>query len=157
MAFTVEDGSGVVSANSYVTEQEYRDYYADRGIDVTAETQAEIEGRLVRATDYCDDSYRWQGVKTYNFDINTLAFPRTGLDYFASDEVPFPIKEFVIVIARDLVGKESVEEGTTGIKAKTIGPVRVEYSPSTSGSSAVKQADKKLNGYKLIAGGFCRV
>jgi hypothetical protein len=156
MSFIVEDGNGVTDANSYATEQQYRDYYADRGIDVTSETQAEIEGRLVRAADYCDESNIWQGEKTYDFTINTLQFPRQYLDCFESDEVPFPIIEYAIVIARDLVGKESVEGSSGNISSKRIGPVTINYSPPKDGNSAVKQANKKLRGYKLVAGGFCR-
>lgn len=57
MAFIVEDGTGVKSANSYATVQEFKDYFADRPEDVSAILDATIQTLLVAATDYIDR--RW--------------------------------------------------------------------------------------------------
>ena len=75
MAFIVEDGTGLPNANSYVDVQEYRDYATDRGIDVTAELEATIQGYLVRSTDYVNLTYTFVGEQTT--DTQSLAFPRT--------------------------------------------------------------------------------
>lgn len=56
----VEDGSGVVGANSYATVDFFRTYHTLRGaagVDDTSMPDAEVEARLVKATDYID--FRW--------------------------------------------------------------------------------------------------
>lgn len=55
--FTVEDGTGVKGANSYCTVQFMRDYFADRGVDLTAILDATLQAALIAATDYIDT--RW--------------------------------------------------------------------------------------------------
>ena len=52
--FIVEDGTALENANSYVTVQEFRDYWGDRGTDYTAKADEEIESSLVLATQYID-------------------------------------------------------------------------------------------------------
>jgi hypothetical protein len=157
MAFIVEDGTGVTDANSYATLAEYKDYFADRAIDVTSESDADIQGRLVRAADYNDDSFNFCGYKTYDTTVNDLEFPRTDLDYYDSDEVPQPVIEFCIEIARSLVGKESVEASDAQIASKSIGPVSVTYATSQETNSSLKKATKKYRNKLLTKGQACRV
>lgn len=57
MAFIVEDGTGVLNANSYATVQGFKDYFGDRGTDVSAITDPTIQTLLVQATDYIET--RW--------------------------------------------------------------------------------------------------
>lgn len=78
MAFVVEDGTGLSNSNSYVTVAEFREYCATREIDVVADTDAEIQGNLVLATDYVDLTYTFIGEATV--DTQALQFPRTKDD-----------------------------------------------------------------------------
>ena len=64
--FIVEDGTAVDNANSYVTVQEFRDYWSDRGVDFTAKTDEEVEASLVIATQYIDINFRYIGRKSTN-------------------------------------------------------------------------------------------
>lgn len=58
MAFTIENGSGIKGATSYVDVAFFKSYWTDRGIDVTSSmTDAVIQACLVKATDYIDT--RW--------------------------------------------------------------------------------------------------
>ena len=56
MAFIIENGTGVLGANSYGSFTGYVAYFADRGVTIT-DTQAVVQGLLVKATDYIDT--RW--------------------------------------------------------------------------------------------------
>lgn len=79
MVFTVEDGTGLADANSYATVAFYRSYFADRGVDVTTETDGQIQGWLVQATDYIGT--RWEGrLKGWPISqTQALHFPAEGV------------------------------------------------------------------------------
>lgn len=57
MAFTVENGTGINGATSYATVQQFRDHHADRGNDVTAILDADVQELLIKATAHIDN--RW--------------------------------------------------------------------------------------------------
>lgn len=105
MAFIVEDGTGLTDSNSYVSVQEYRDYFANRGIDVLSETDAQIEGWLVQATDFLDLQYEYKGWQLLN--TQALQFPREAYD--VNNEiinllVPKAIKNATIEMSKQIKG-----------------------------------------------------
>lgn len=57
MAFTVEDGTGVKGANSYVTTAFFKDYFKDRPEDAPV-ANTDIQPLLVAATRYIDNTFR---------------------------------------------------------------------------------------------------
>lgn len=65
-AFTVEDGTGVAGANSYLTVAEADDILAiePEWAEWSALAEADKELDLARATRYLDDNYQWFGKKT---------------------------------------------------------------------------------------------
>lgn len=94
MALTVEDGSIVAGADSYVTLAEYQAYAALYGWTL-AGTDAADEVNLRIARRYLDNAYSWKGAKV-QVD-QPLAWPRYMGDYVdgfivPSDEIPDPIK-----------------------------------------------------------------
>lgn len=85
MPLIVEDGTGVVDANSYNTLQELRDYATLRG--VTLPTDAALTAFAVIATDYLESfGDRFVGTLT-NVD-QALSWPRSNV--LKSDGSPFP-------------------------------------------------------------------
>lgn len=91
MPFTVETGNGVANANSYITEAQFRAHHADRGEDVTALTQAQVETACVRATDYIEKRFgrRFRGFRRNK--NQGLEWPRNNAfddDGFSLDAVP---------------------------------------------------------------------
>lgn len=149
MAFTVEDGDGLSTANAYITEQEYRDHHTDRGIDVTLQVQADVETAIVRATDYVDKRFgrRFRGDRLNS--TQGLEWPRsdayTDEDYLIND-VPIPMKKAIseytllsIQLARNLAPLPAPDFGIldpeTGLitndssgkiieKAEEVGPIK---------------------------------
>ncbi len=78
MAFTPETGSGLATANSYISEAEADAYHVERGNTVwSAASQANKETALVRATDYVDKRFRrkYRGCKATQ--AQALQWPRT--------------------------------------------------------------------------------
>ena len=61
---TVEDGTGLVDSNSYVTVAFADSYLESMGVAAWgALQQSRKEVLLVKATDYVDNTYRWRGTK----------------------------------------------------------------------------------------------
>lgn len=79
MAFVVEDGTGLSNANAYTSVAFYRAYFTDRGRDVSAQTDQQVQGYIVRATDFVEQRFgqRYQG--TRKTLTQALGFPRTGV------------------------------------------------------------------------------
>lgn len=80
MAIIIEDGTGVLGANSYNTEAQFRAYFLDINIDVTSLTTTEIEGGLIdAATNMLEYCFTYKGDITYPLTPQPLLWPRTGL------------------------------------------------------------------------------
>lgn len=92
MALVVEDGTGKVDADSYVSVADADTYHAARGhTDWVAATSDNRSIALRVATDYLDSAYEFKGVRSN--DIQALEWPRAGAsdgDGFtiASDAMP---------------------------------------------------------------------
>lgn len=79
MAFTVEDGSGVASANAYCTLAFVDGYFTDRGRTDWTGDNAVKQAAIIRATDHIERRFghRWKGKKADG--DNTLSWPRSGV------------------------------------------------------------------------------
>lgn len=92
---TVEDGSIVTGANSFVTDTELKAYANLRGLSVPA-TQPEREALLVKAMDFINCNEKdMQGRRVSSDQL--LSFPRIGVwvnDFFIdSTEIPATLKD----------------------------------------------------------------
>jgi hypothetical protein len=94
MALTVEDGSIVTGANSYVTLAEFKSWADARGI--TYGTDAAVEAQIVRAMDFIE-TLTFKGLKKDQYQ--PLQFPRVHLviDGFEvhSETIPEELKTAV--------------------------------------------------------------
>ena len=157
MAFVVEDGSALEDANSYISVQFFKDFHGDRGRDVSAFTDTEIEGGSVQATDYVEKRYgiRFRGWKRSK--RQALEWPRINAfdndDYtFDSNEVPAQLQKGVaeyallaLQLGRDLAppptpkfsilnpetGTNTTGEGVLSKKREKVGPIEEETQFST--------------------------
>lgn len=94
MALVVEDGTGKVDAESYVSVADCKSYLDARGRTAWGQlTLAAQEASLRNATDYLDAKYglRVNGWK-FNPDVQALIFPREGIviDRVYLDPAPLP-------------------------------------------------------------------
>lgn len=143
MALTVETGSNILGANSYVTDAEFLEYAAARGVIIPVDAAAR-EVLLIKAMDYIE-SYdsRFQGQRAYGYD-QPLSWPR-GLVYFNGylwdySVIPEPLKKAQMVLA---ITAQTIEllpntAASTGgaISRKTVGPITIEYANGSGESSA---------------------
>jgi hypothetical protein len=135
MAFVVEDGTGLANANSYVTVLEYIDYYADRGIDKTSETDDQIQGYLVQGTAFIDLTYTFCGDKLTT--TQSLKFPRLIDD--VDTLVPTQVKYATIIMGDSVStlpsGGSLYKDPNQNISRnkEKVGPIETDVTYTTGG------------------------
>lgn len=135
MALTIEDGSGVAGANSYIDVATARAYAAARGLTLPA-ADGDVEALLIKAMDFIE-AYRgdFQGRKTAA--TNPLQWPRTGviLDGYslAEDAIPQVLKDAQAQLAIDAQNADLMPIGTgREIVMERVDVVQVQYAESGS-------------------------
>lgn len=134
MAITVEDGSVVTDADSYVSVAFADAYFAiDVNYDATwaALSTSDKEQRLKWATRILDQKVRWNGTKVE--DTSSLRWPRTGVYnrddiLIEDDEMPLQLKEVTCEVAK-LVGTvdPTTSMGADYLKKVVVDVIEIEY------------------------------
>ncbi|URA07000.1 virion structural protein [Xanthomonas phage Elanor] len=131
MAFTLQDNDGNIdNANAYTDEATVRAYWMDRGVDLTAKTDAELEVAIVLATSYLDGRYKWVGWQRRR--LQGTQWPRGGVTSFLRGLPPALITATCMMANRALSGKPLIPDPTfdpSGQKVtestKKVGPIEV--------------------------------
>lgn len=134
MTITVEDGSAVSGANSYVSVA-FADTYFTYDINFSstwgALTNAEKENSLIWATRILDQKVRWKGSKSV--ETSALRWPRTGLTdrddvVIADDEIPLQLKELTCEVAKFLQTTDpTISQGGDALKAIVVDVIEIQY------------------------------
>ena len=150
MALTVEDGTIVANADSYITLADADAYHAARGMTLWATmSEAEREQALRRATDYMVQNFRlrWRGTRVdseqsldwprnwveradYSFLTMNGAQTLGGTFYYPSDEVPIEVQRACAELAyRGAAGPLTVDETRSQRTVREkVDVIEVEYS-----------------------------
>ena len=138
MAIVVEDGTGVVDANSYISVDEVKAFAALRGIALPA-ADGDIEILLIKAMDFIE-SYRdeFKGVKTVS--DQSLQWPRIGVQvdgYDISEAViPKVLKDAQCQLATDANTQDLMPTGTgREVIGEKVDVIEVTY--ATTGNTTV--------------------
>lgn len=145
MAITVEDGTGIAEAESYLSVADFKTYADNRGLSYAGRADTEIEQALRRGTTYLDARYanRWPGTRA-NGRAQGLMWPRidaTDAEWteIEADEIP---KEVLNALAeatvRELTSPGSLSPDVTNsaggaVIREKVGPLEVEYSEGSTG------------------------
>ena len=171
MAFTVETGSGVAGANSYIDVAAFKAYHAERGNDVTAiEGSTAIQRLLVKATDYIEQQFGLRFMGSREFSTQPLSFPRVGLysrDGVLITGIPDRLKWAQAEYALQANSRElflTPPATTTGGQVlrlrEVIGPIETEVEYAAGGATSVAQefpvADSWIKEYLTPGGGVIR-
>lgn len=151
MTIIVEDGTGVVNANSYVTLVEARAYALARDVKLT-DADAVLEVYLTKAMDYLEAQRdNFKGMKTV--PTYALQWPRYGVfidgTEIASNIVPKELKNAQIQLAMavaDGVDLMPTASGDAFIISEKVGPIETKYAEgvSTSGVPIVRAVEAWL-------------
>lgn len=126
--FTVEDGTGITAANSYVAVATADDYFlVDTGFAATwlAYTSLQKQYALAWASRILDQKVQWRGVKAVA--ASGLAWPRQGThskDGVAIDDdvVPLQVKQANMEMAKFLASGDP----TTGQNVEFLKEIKVD-------------------------------
>lgn len=150
VTFTVEDGTIVAGANSYVTVEEADDYLSikSNSDDWIALADGDKENYLMWATRLLDQRGVFPNTTPSDPDNQDLRWPRMYAydrdgEAIPDDVIPDQIKEATIEIAFNLYdqGVDPSSGGSSGSAGGTInkikaGPVEIGYSEGVSGTTS---------------------
>tara|TARA_R110002126_G_scaffold41547_1_gene120675 strand:+ start:11930 stop:12406 length:477 start_codon:yes stop_codon:yes gene_type:complete len=143
MAIIVEDGTGILNANSYVSAANLTAYATARGITLTASADVLI----LQAMDYLE-AQNFIGIKTKH--DQALQWPRfrVWIDEYPvqSTEMPQLLidAECEIAIAMDN-GTSPVTNITPAVKRKKVDVIEIEYKDGGASTTINRKIALKLN------------
>lgn len=130
---TVEDGSGLRDANSYISRADANTYFSTHlypGAWATA-TDDNKDTALIMATRVLDNAVDWNGVRrTYE---QALGWPRAAVydrnaELLPHDVIPRRLKEAVAELATHLLGSDrTAERESIGIKSVKVDTIDIEF------------------------------
>ncbi len=138
MSIIVEDGTGLSTANAFITLIFFKAYCDERGNDYSDYTDDELNEAIIRGNFFLSNSFNWAGYRVQGRD-QALAFPRSGLvdheDYAVpSDEVPTELQQATAECAlREAATVGALTPDYTPserLEAVKVGPLNVKYDMS---------------------------
>lgn len=150
MALTVEDGSVVSGADSYLSVDDADVYFSKHSspVEWTEATTAQKEAALRYATQWLDINFTWES-DIYS-TAQTLDWPRVA--FYDDDDrtiggvnnMPQALLDATAEMALEYL-KGSFVEGSTGIKRERIGSAEVEYAGSSGGQRSYGYVTRLLH------------
>lgn len=140
MSLIVEDGTGLATAESYISVADADTYHSNRGnTDWAALTTTVKEQLLRKATDYMVAVYRlrWDGyryVNTQSLDWPRIYVPVRDIcsvnaypQYVDFDVVPQQVKDACADLALKANSETLLEDQSQVVTREKVGPIEVEY------------------------------
>jgi hypothetical protein len=139
MALTVEDGTGVAGANSYVSLDEVRAYALDRGATLpqngpSPDTSGDVAvtALTIRAVDYLE-SRRYKGSKQF---VGNLQWPRIDVNIDGLDlpvgTIPDNLKKAQCQLVIELLTIDPLKSSTSQIKYQKLESIEVGFTKDSS-------------------------
>lgn len=163
MTLIVEDGTGKVDAESYISVEDADAYFTARGVTAWTGATAVKEAALRKATDHMRQRYRarWQGMRRSS--TQALDWPRANVyvdGYLvAVDSLPDDIANACAELAlRSLAGDLSPDLARGGgIQSESVGPISASYFPGADPRTVYAAVDDLLMPYLGGSGASRRV
>lgn len=169
MALTVEDGTGLETADAFISEAFADTYHAALGNTAWAAGTTELKEQAIRrATVYISESFNWKGFPVRYRD-QALAWPRTYVDDkygygVDSDIVPSEVQKATAEVAlRELATPGTMLpdfDPSATVKMEKVGPLAVEYAltrTDAKSTTPVLSIVTELLGPLLRGGGGTRI
>ena len=148
MALIIEDGTGLSNAESYIDVAFADTYFLKRGIIQWAGL-TNREQLIVRAMDYIENNYTYQGTKLLS--TQSLQFPR-----LICGETVYPIALKNAVCELALKSNEEdllADTDKTTIREK-VGTLEIEYDPNQDNIKSYNYVNKLLAPYLVSTSSF---
>lgn len=171
MALIVEDGTGLATAESYVSSAFADTYHAARGNTTWADVD-DKDGALRRATDFMVNMYRmrWKGYRTNT--VQVLDWPRSlvekpdtlwggfsGIGYYLINEIPIEIKTACCELALRAATGDLAPDITPDDMAKMVkvGPIEIQYKDFGTIIKVFRSVEAKLAPFFVSNAGTARL
>lgn len=161
MALIVENGTGMATAESYISVDDASTRLAALGLTNWATlSTTEMEQALRRATVFMEQRYRtrWKGTRLLR--AQALSWPRYGVTVdgwdIDSDVVPAEVANACADLAFKAVGGDLSPDLERGILREKVGPLETEYDAFAPQAKRYPAIDQALAAY-LTGGGLSRV
>lgn len=150
MALIVEDGTGLLDADSYVTLADFKAWCSNRGYRWEDSEDFEIEAQLRLATGWIDTYNRYKGLRMSA--AQTLEFPRTGLVDWSGHTitgVPHRVKQACCELAYKGLSEPLYVDLDRGgmVTSESVGPISVSYAADAPAGKVFMFAANLLKPY----------
>ena len=157
MTLIVEDGTGLSTAQSYVSVADADARFDGLGLDNWSTlTPAEKEQALRRATVYMEQAYRTRWTGQRKTRDQALSWPRYDVIvdgyWFPSDSIPAAIANACADLALRAAAGDLAEDTTRAIIREKVGPLETEYDAHSPQGVKYRAIDMALAPY-LTGGG----
>lgn len=154
MSLTVEDGSGLSTADAYVSLTTADAYHSAHGNAAWTGTNAAKEAAIVEATAWIDRTYRGRWTGQRRIDTQSLAWPRRyGSDEdgyeIAYSSVPTAVVNATCEAALKIIGGTTLDPDTERggrIKSESVGSLSVTYMDGAPSGTQFVKIDRILSG-----------
>lgn len=161
MALTVEDGSVVSGAESYVTVIQFKAYCDARGISYSGLTDTQIEQNARKAWDYLLQKYRgtWKGYRKSALQLGDWPRSFVYLEPFVhggagsfpflvdEDTIPLEVKTAQYELMLRVENNDLTSDLGPQEKSVTIGPISIEYNTNSDEQTRYEAVDSMLRIY----------
>lgn len=158
MALVIEDGTGLINSESYLSVDDADAYFTARGDDAWTGADAVKEAALRKATQYMDATYRWRGV--ISDTTQALGWPRSNAyDHEGRDLnlVPQAVKDACAELAKAALSSDLAADYSRNdlIKSVKAGSVEVEFDDDAPRTKVYTLAARILSGVTVgrVGGG----
>lgn len=139
MALIVENGTGLIDANSYITVAYADTYHSNRGNAAWATLTTTVkEQLLIKSTDYIEQVYRLRWLGYRHTEDQALSFPRDEVprrdftflnqfSYYPNDVVPNEIKSACAELALKANNEVLAPDIARIAKREKVASLEVEY------------------------------
>jgi len=155
MAFVVEDGTGLSTANAYASVAEVTAYLADRNETAWAASSATVQqAAIVDATRYIDAHYNFATGRRL-LSTQALMWPRSGafdFEGYSLSGVPTVLKNACAELANFALTDDLNGSQDRQTVSETVGPISVTYRAGANDRKSYPAVDLLLSKWGLISG-----
>lgn len=127
MVFTVENGTGLSTANAYVSTEYVTDYLTVRGVSAVwvASSNGAKEAAIINATDYMDARFSERYLGSPLTTTQRLSFPRKDVTEAYPERLKEACAEYTRRALEGLLGNDPAPLPTGDVKSvkKKVGPI----------------------------------
>lgn len=171
-AVVVEDGTGKINADSYISVADAATYHADRGNDAAWDALNDQDAALRLATQHMQEMYRlrWAGSRTSI--SQALDWPRAMVPlpdapfaygygslttYVPNNVIPIEVKQACAELALRTGSGPLAPDLSRATVSEEVGPIKVTYDKSSAEYTRFRAVDALLTPYLTGGGSFMRL